>query len=358
MIRAWPIIVVMVLSILALVVSGIAIFQTWRPGPSQLTPADRLPEDREARLTPEQTTAADRPVLQPRSRVANMDAPVTGARPLQPSQTEVTTDETDITTVESEAKPVTSKAARSPTTAEAFTTGPQWWPRREGRIAKGVSNRAQLAAHLTLPELAPVLAAKGLRAGDPIFIRIFKAERELELMLYHREDQRFRRFRTYPIAAMSGQLGPKLAEGDRQAPEGFYYVNRARMNPHSTYHLSFNLGYPNAYDRDHGRTGSYLMVHGGQVSIGCFAMTDYGIEEIYTLADAALNNGQPFFRVHIFPFRMTDEALATMRDHTWDDFWVNLREGYEHFEHRGLPPNVTVAGGRYAFAETRPPIRR
>jgi murein L,D-transpeptidase YafK len=287
-----------------------------------------------------------------------MDPPVAGALPPQPPQTEITPEETELTAVEREAEPVMSRPAPSPTTAEAFTIDPQWWPRREGRIAKGVSNRAQLAARLTLPELAPMLAAKGLRAGDPIFIRIFKAERELELMIYHREDQRFRQFRTYPIAAMSGELGPKLAEGDRQAPEGFYYVNRERMNPQSNYHLSFNLGYPNAYDRDHGRTGSYLMVHGGQVSIGCFAMTDYGIEEIYSLADAALANGQPFFRVHIFPFRMTDAALATMRDHPWDDFWLNLRDGYEHFERYGLPPNVTVADGRYAFAASRLPIRQ
>jgi murein L,D-transpeptidase YafK len=348
----------MVLSTLALGVSGIAIFQTRSSAPLQVRLAERLPSDGEVRPIAAPTAGSDRPTLEQPPQIAIVGAPVTGALPSQPPDTEITIDETEITAVGSDAEPVTSQPAQSPTTAETLTTDPQLWPSGEGRIAKGVSNRAHLAARVTLPELAPMLAAKGLRAGDPVFIRIFKAERELELLLYHREDQRFRHFRTYPIAAMSGQLGPKLAEGDLQAPEGFYYVNRARMNPHSNYHLSFNLGYPNAYDRDHGRTGSYLMVHGGQVSIGCFAMTDYGIEEIYSLADAALNNGQPFFRVHIFPFRMTDAALASMRDHPWDDFWLNLREGYEHFERHGLPPNVTVADGRYAFAESSLPIQR
>jgi len=352
--RKWPMIVVVMMSTVALVVSGIAIIQTWRPAPLQVGPADRLPRDSEARPTPVTTTAA----AQQRPQIANMDAPDTAARLPQPPQTDTTTDKTDITAEEAETERLTSEPEQRPTTADRLSPGSQWWPRSEGRVAKGVSNRAQLAARLTLPELAPMLAAKGLRAGDPIFIRIFKAEGELELMIYHREDHSFRHFRTYPIAAMSGRLGPKLVEGDRQAPEGFYYVNRERMNPYSNYHLSFNLGYPNAYDRDHGRTGSYLMVHGGQVSIGCFAMTDYGIEEIYTLADAALNNGQPFFRVHIFPFRMTDAALANIRDHRWDDFWLNLREGYEHFERHGLPPNVTVADGRYAFGESRLPMRR
>ena len=126
------------------------------------------------------------------------------------------------------------------------------------------------------------------------------------------------------------------------------------MNPHSNYHLSFNLGYPNAYDLDHGRTGSFLMVHGGRVSVGCFAMTDHGIEEIYTLANAALSGGQPFFRVHIFPFRMTDAAMAKVRDHEWFSFWDNLREGYDYFERLRVPPDVRSVKHRYVFAEAAP----
>ena len=223
-----------------------------------------------------------------------------------------------------------------------------------GRVPGDALNRAELAARLVLPQLAPALRTRGLRAGDPVFIRIFKAERELELWIFHRKDRQFRLFKSYRIEGMSGNLGPKLAEGDRQAPEGFYFVNRGRMNPNSRYHLSFDLGYPNTFDRDHDRTGSYLMVHGSWVSAGCFAMTDYGIEEIYTLADAALSGGQRYFRVHIFPFRMTDVAMAKRQGHKWFAFWENLREGYAYFERRGVPPDVSSAAKRYAFADAAP----
>ena len=137
-----------------------------------------------------------------------------------------------------------------------------------------------------------------------------------------------------------------------RGPEGFYFVTPGRLNPFSKFHLSFNLGYPNAYDRAHGRTGGALMVHGDCVSIGCYAMTDAGIEEIYALADAAFREGQPFFRVHVFPFRMTDENMARHEKSRWKDFWENLKEGYDFFERSGRPPNVEVRGGRYVFEES------
>jgi murein L,D-transpeptidase YafK len=144
-------------------------------------------------------------------------------------------------------------------------------------------------------------------------------------------------------------LGPKRQLGDGQASEGFYYVRPIQLNPLSTFHLSFNLGYPNRYDRIHGRTGSALMVHGSCVSIGCYAMTDSVIEEIYTLADAAFNNGQPFFRVHLFPFRMTKGNMERHQDSAWIEFWRNLREGYDYFENTFKPPNVLVRNRRYVF---------
>jgi murein L,D-transpeptidase YafK len=180
-------------------------------------------------------------------------------------------------------------------------------------------------------------------------VRIFKESRELELWVEN--DGRFALFRTYEICTFSGHLGPKLRTGDLQSPEGFYFVTPDRMNPASRFHLSFNLGYPNAYDRHHGRTGGFLMVHGDCVSIGCYAMTDAQIEEIYTLADAALRQGQPFFRVHIFPFRMTVRNMQRHRDSRWREFWRNLEEGYDFFERHGRPPNVEVRNGKYVFEE-------
>jgi murein L,D-transpeptidase YafK len=148
---------------------------------------------------------------------------------------------------------------------------------------------------------------------------------------------------------MSGGLGPKLRQGDRQAPEGFYYVAPANMNPNSRFHLSFNIGYPNAYDRALGRTGSAIMVHGSWFSTGCFAMTDIKIEEIYALADAALRNGQRFFRLHVFPFRMTTRNLQRHAGSEWAEFWENLKDGYDFFESTKVPPNVLVRGGKYVF---------
>jgi len=127
------------------------------------------------------------------------------------------------------------------------------------------------------------------------------------------------------------------------------------MNPMSRFHLSFDLGYPNAYDRYYGRTGSALMVHGDCVSIGCYAMTDPGIEEIYALADAALRGGQPFFRVHIFPFRRTPDRIRRSRGSRWWEVWRNLQEGYAFFEREGRPPDVNVREGRYVFESTAGP---
>jgi murein L,D-transpeptidase YafK len=209
------------------------------------------------------------------------------------------------------------------------------------------TSRSREAAARVAPALIRDLRAMGLEYGAPIFIRILKEERKLELFV--EGDESYRLFRSYAIVACSGRLGPKLREGDRQAPEGFYFVTPARMNPRSRFHLSFNLGYPNRFDRAHGRTGSALMVHGGKASIGCYAMTDAKIEEIYAMADAALRNGQKYFRVHCFPFRMTAENLRRHRRSKWLPFWKNLKQGYDQFEHTSRPPNARVRRGKYTF---------
>jgi murein L,D-transpeptidase YafK len=211
--------------------------------------------------------------------------------------------------------------------------------------------RAKAAAKRVKPGLTRDLAALGLHFGDPVFLRAFKEERQLEAWVRRREDGKYQLFRTWEVAAQSGTPGPKRAEGDGQVPEGFYFVPRSGMKPDSTFHLAFNIGYPNAYDRHHGRTGSFIMIHGNQVSIGCLAMTDAKIEEIYTLCDAALTGGQGFFRVHFFPFRMTGERMERAKDddHKWFAFWSELREGHDFFEKHRVPPEVTVVGGKYHF---------
>lgn len=209
--------------------------------------------------------------------------------------------------------------------------------------------RAKAAAERVRPELETALAAKGLHFGDPVFIRTFKEEKQLELWVRRRDSGKYELFRTWDVAALPGNLGPKLAEGDGQVPEGFYFVPPRAMKPDSTYHLAFNVGYPNAYDQAKGWTGSFIMIHGDQVSIGCLAMTDEKIEEIYTLCDAAHAGGQEFFRVHLYPFRMTPENMAKAGGSEWLDFWTNLKEGYDFFERESIPPEVTVEKGRYRF---------
>jgi murein L,D-transpeptidase YafK len=193
------------------------------------------------------------------------------------------------------------------------------------------------------------LAAKGLSRGMPVHIRIMKESSDLELWM--KRGDVWVLLSHYPICRWSGDLGPKLKEGDHQSPEGFYVITRRAMNPNSNYHLSFNLNFPNAFDKAHGRTGSFLMVHGECASVGCYAMTNPGIEDIYGLVDAALKNGQTGIPVHVFPFRMTDANLARHRDSQWLPFWRNLKQGWDAFEGNGAPPVAHVCGRSYGFTE-------
>ncbi len=138
-----------------------------------------------------------------------------------------------------------------------------------------------------LSRLPERLLEAGVTEGSPVLVRIFK--REFELELWMQRDGVFRRFATYPICRWSGALGPKLKQGDQQSPEGFYTVDETALNPNSRWYRSFNLGFPNAFDRSHARTGSLIMVHGGCGSIGCFAMTNAQMHEIWRLVTAAFS---------------------------------------------------------------------
>jgi|EndMetStandDraft_9_1072997.scaffolds.fasta_scaffold07026_2 murein L,D-transpeptidase YafK len=196
------------------------------------------------------------------------------------------------------------------------------------------------------PEAQVLLATKGMKQESPIFVRIFKEESELEIWKL-KDDGRYHHFKTYPICAWSGTLGPKVKVGDKQAPEGFYTVTPGQMNPNSQFHLSFNLGFPNAYDKANGRTGDALMVHGDCRSAGCFAMTDALIEEIYILARESFQGGQKQFQVHAFPFRLTAANMAKHQKDQWFSFWKQLKEGYDSFEASQIPPKVSVCSSKY-----------
>lgn len=182
----------------------------------------------------------------------------------------------------------------------------------------------------------------------PMVIRLFKEESELEVWKQDRAGK-MALLKTYPICRWSGELGPKIREGDRQAPEGFYNITPAQMNPNSSLYLSFDLGYPNAFDKSYGRTGSHLMVHGDCSSRGCYAMTDEQISEVYALAREAFFGGQKDFQVQAYPFRMTPQNLSRHRSNPNMPFWKNLKEGSDHFEVSRVEPKVNVCEKRYVF---------
>ena len=196
-----------------------------------------------------------------------------------------------------------------------------------------------------LKRLKVRLNDKGLKLGAPIFMRIFKKEAKLEIWI--KDKSSFKRFASYPICYYSGRLGPKQKQGDRQAPEGFYTVAKHQLNPNSRWHRSFNLGYPNLFDRSHKRTGDYLMVHGGCSSIGCYAMTNDVIDEIWTIVTQALNKSQSRFSVHVYPFAMSARNMKRYRKNKWHSFWQDLQKGYALFEETKVPPKVSVCKGRY-----------
>jgi murein L,D-transpeptidase YafK len=222
-----------------------------------------------------------------------------------------------------------------------------FWPNGHRDFFRGVS--ATKAADPA--EVDKRLAEKGFKRGDPVYLRIFKADLEAELWI--KKAGRFELFAVYPICAWSGQLGPKLAEGDGQAPEGFYTVGKGQLNPNSRYHRAFNLGYPNLFDRAHNRTGALLMVHGGCASIGCYAMTDAAIDEVWQIVTAALDKGQERAGFHVFPFRMTEERIAAFAWHPYAEFWRDLKPAYDLFEESRIPPQVSVCDKRYAVQPGR-----
>ena len=176
-----------------------------------------------------------------------------------------------------------------------------------------------------------------MERAAPVLIRIYKEESALEVWKQDRSGN-YALLNSYPICKFSGNLGPKLMQGDHQAPEGFYDITPDQMNPNSSEYLAFNTGFPNAYDRSLGRTGSFLMVHGGCRSVGCYAMTDSAMEEIYGLVDEAFRGGQQKVQLQAFPFRMTAQNLARHAGDPNMPFWQMLKAGSDAFLDGGATP--------------------
>ena len=208
-----------------------------------------------------------------------------------------------------------------------------------------VANKVE---HPLPAKLVNKMKANDMSTRSPIMMRIFKEEGALEIWK-QKGNGRYDLIASYEICKWSGKLGPKFKEGDRQAPEGYYRIYPSQMNPRSSYYLSFNMGYPNSYDRAHGRNGSNLMVHGACSSAGCYSMTDEQVLEIYGFARDAFKGGQEYFMVEAFPFRMTPENMARHRDNEHFEFWKMLKAGYDQFELTKRPAKVEVCERRYVF---------
>lgn len=187
---------------------------------------------------------------------------------------------------------------------------------------------------------------KQIRPGDKLYLRLLKTENRLEIW-FRSESKTYELYKAYPICTFSGGLGPKKLQGDLKSPEGFYATDKGKLNPNSRYHLSFNIGYPNAYDHIHGYTGDFLMIHGGCVSAGCYAMTDPIITEIYALVEQAINSGQKSIPIHIFPFAMTQQNMNNQKNSPHLAFWQSLKPAYDYFEKYHRVPTVVVEGKRY-----------
>ncbi len=241
-------------------------------------------------------------------------------------------------------------------TADAFAVSIELNDVASDRIER---QRAAAEGRLPLPGtpntkyLEERLAGMGLKAGAPVLIRIFKASSELELWM--ERDGAYALFAAYPICHWSGTLGPKLHEGDKQTPEGFYTLASRQLYRLGRWPLALNLGFPNAFDRKQKRDGSYILVHGGCSSVGCLAMTDPVIAEIYGLVKAALRGEQRYVPVHVFPFRMTEENLAAHGGREWAGFWADLKEGYDSFERTHRAPRISVCEGRYRIEDASSP---
>ncbi|MFD0764052.1 L,D-transpeptidase family protein [Mucilaginibacter lutimaris] len=211
------------------------------------------------------------------------------------------------------------------------------------------SKRASDARLANWPSLQKELSTQKFDSRYRIYIRIIK---QLNLMeVWAKKGKTYEIFKRYNICYYSGGLGTKISDGDGKSPEGFYTIGPKQLNPVSSYHLSINIGYPNKLERLKGYTGDAIMIHGSCASIGCYAMTNPTIEEIYTLVYKALEAGQNSINLDIFPFRMTDGHMKEFERSPNIAFWKTMKPGYDLFEKNHIPAVANVIDKQYAFGK-------
>lgn len=209
------------------------------------------------------------------------------------------------------------------------------------------SDRAAQVRAEVWPRLKQELKNAGLRDDQPVYIRIFKDPGVLELWV--KDGARYKKFKTYLICYFSGGLGTKTKSGDGKSPEGFYTIKPNQLNPVSNYHLAINVGYPNLMEQQRGYTGDAIMIHGHCASIGCYAMTDPIIDEIFTMVFEAFSHGQKQISLDIYPFKMDAEHLQRYSTQPYLSFWKNMKPGYDLFEQTHVPATVAASNKGYVF---------
>lgn len=261
---------------------------------------------------------------------------------------------------------LTSMLIPADTAPKKTSTGEAEKPKSNGFAKNQLSHDRVLAAMVEKRfEMKKLFRERGITyPAAEIFLRAFKREHSLELWVRPQGQDAFVLLKTYEICALSDKPGPKRVRGDLQTPEGFYYINN--FNPQSGYHLSLGVNYPNDSDRIlhlEGRDpGGDIFIHGGCRTAGCMALTDENIKEVYVVAMEARDRGQDRIPVHIFPARLTDDALKQLvrvfqkEEPKLVSFWANLKSGYDYFETAHKLPAVTInKRGRYIFRDPAEP---
>jgi murein L,D-transpeptidase YafK len=200
-------------------------------------------------------------------------------------------------------------------------------------------------------DMAAEFFSRNLELGSPVFIRVYKQTSEMQLWV--QQGSHYVLFKTYGICRWAGGLGPKFYEGDNQSPEGLYHITSSDLIVNPRWDRAMNINYPNNFDRANGRTGSSILIHGKCASIGCFAIQDANVEEVYAAVRAALHNGQARVPVLVLPFRFAEVAPSVNDTLKMDNFWIDLRRADLLFDRDRIPPAAWLCDGRYYFSDRR-----
>lgn len=210
--------------------------------------------------------------------------------------------------------------------------------RRSARIRTEASVVERFSPSAEL-RLKPYFSKAGV-SYPPKALTLLAMKNERVLELWARDDSEFKFIRSYDIQGASGTIGPKLREGDRQVPEGIYKI--IAMNPNSKFHLSMKLNYPNAFDRKHAqqegrsRPGSNIFIHGKAKSIGCLAMGDETIEELFVLVS---KTGMHSARVLIAPRDPRTRSITSVanRNLEWvPELYQSIATEFKRFQHEDI----------------------